>query len=148
MLGPIIVVCLFIYLFFGISPIFSCPYGPGIWTKEQVEAWKPIVFLASTNASTGSKSSQRFFSAFHSTLWDSVVQRSFILERTIHHRDFEPTGAIELLGALDMLDIMTKVSPFVKTVVLEFYSNLTKGMGDPIIQSSIQSSPTTPCLLG
>ena len=87
--------------------------------------------LASTNASTGSKSSQRFFSAFHSTLLDSVVQRSFILEQTIHHRDFEPTGAIELLGTLDMLDIVTKVSPFVTTVVLEFYSNLTKGMGDP-----------------
>ena len=30
-----------------------------------------------------------------------------------------------------MLDIVTKVSPFVKTVVLEFDSNLTKGMGDP-----------------
>ena len=46
MLGPIIVVCLFIYLFspfFEISPIFRCPNEPGIWTKEQVEAWKPIV---------------------------------------------------------------------------------------------------------
>ena len=60
-----------------------------------------------------------------------MIQRSVILERTIHHRDFEPTGAIELLGALDMLDMVTKVSPFVKTVVLEFYSNLTKGMVDP-----------------
>ena len=30
-----------------------------------------------------------------------------------------------------MLDIVLKVLPFAKTVVLEFYSNLTKGMGDP-----------------
>ena len=46
MLRPIIVVCLYIYffLFFWNFPyFFRCPNVPGIWTKEQVEAWKPIV---------------------------------------------------------------------------------------------------------
>ena len=60
-----------------------------------------------------------------------MVQHSFILEHTIHHKDFESTWAIELLGTLNFLDIVTKVPLFVKIVVMEFYSNLTKGMGDP-----------------
>ena len=47
-----------------------------------------------------------------------MVQRSFIPERTIHHKDFKSTGAIELLGTLNFLDTVTKVSYFVKTVVL------------------------------
>ena len=32
---------------------------------------------------------------------------------------------------MNLLDTVTKLPPFVKTVVLEFYSNLTKGIGDP-----------------
>ena len=59
-----------------------------------------------------------------------MVQQSFIPKRTIHHRDFKPIGAIELLGVVDLLDTVMKVSPFVKTKVL-FYSNPTKGMGNP-----------------
>ena len=54
-----------------------------------------------------------------------------VIERTIHHQDFEPTGTIELLRAVNLLDTMLKVSPFVKTVVLESYPNLTKGIRDP-----------------
>ena len=60
-----------------------------------------------------------------------MVQRSFIHEHTIHHQDFEPTGAIKLLGVVNLLDIVLKVFPFVKTMVLKFYSNLTNRMGDP-----------------
>ena len=34
---------LLFYFIFGIFHIFRYPNTPGIWTKEQVEAWKPIV---------------------------------------------------------------------------------------------------------
>ena len=61
----------------------------------------------------------------------TVVQWSFIPESTIHHKNFESIGAIELLGTLNLLDIITKVPPFVKIVVIEFYSNLKKEMEDP-----------------
>ena len=60
-----------------------------------------------------------------------MVHRLFFLERTINYRDFEPTRAIELLGAVNLLNTVLDVSPFVKIVVLEFYLSMTKGMGDP-----------------
>ena len=59
-----------------------------------------------------------------------MIQRSFIPKRTIHYRDVEPTWAIELLRALYLLTTVMEVLPFVKIVVLEFYVNLTKEMGD------------------
>ena len=59
-----------------------------------------------------------------------MVQRSFILEHTLHHKDFESIGAIELLETLNLLDMVTKVPSFLKTIVLKFYSNLTKGLGN------------------
>ena len=73
----------------------------------------------STNVATGSKSSCHFVSDFHSTLWQSMVQRSFIPERTLHHKDFEFIGAIELFETFNLLDTVTKLPPFVKTIVLE-----------------------------
>ena len=60
-----------------------------------------------------------------------MVQRSFIPERTLHHKDFKSTGTIELLVTMNLLDTISKLPLFVKTIVLEFYSKLTKGMGDP-----------------
>ena len=47
-----------------------------------------------------------------------MVHRSFIPERTIHHKDFESTGAIELLGTLNLLDTVTKVFSSMKIVML------------------------------
>ena len=38
---------------------------------------------------------------------------------------------MELLGALNFLDTITKMRPYVKFIVLEFYSNIKKGMDDP-----------------
>ena len=60
-----------------------------------------------------------------------MVHRSFIHECTLHHKDFESTCTIELLGIMNFLNLVTKLPPFVMIVVLEFYSNLTKGMRDP-----------------
>ena len=89
-------------------------------------AYKHIHFIAHIFAYQGfaqanaSQSSSRVICAFHAELWNSMIQRSFIPRHTIHHRDFEPPGVVELLRAINLLTIVMKVSPSVKTVVLEF----------------------------
>ena len=72
-----------------------------------------------------------FLSDFHFFLWQFVVQQSLIPEHSLQHKDFESTGTMELLGTMNLLDTITKLLPFVKTIVLEFYSNLKKVVGDP-----------------
>ena len=59
-----------------------------------------------------------------------MIQRLFIPKRTIHHRDLKPIGVVEFLGFVILLAIVMKVSPSMETVLLKFYSNMTKGMGD------------------
>ena len=57
--------------------------------------------------------------------------RSFVAERAIHLGQFEKTGLIEFFEKDKLLISVTKILPFVKQVVLEFYANLSTGMFDP-----------------
>ena len=49
-------------------------------------------------------------------------------ERTFHTKDFECSGIVELLRETNLLDIVSKLLPFVSQIVLEFYVNLSKDM--------------------
>ena len=52
-------------------------------------------------------------------------------ERTLHGKEFEHSGIAEFLDETNLLDIVSKLHPFVAHIVLEFYVNLSKDMGNP-----------------
>ena len=52
-------------------------------------------------------------------------------KRTLHAKDFEGSVIEELLGETNLLSIVLKLPPFVHQIVLEFYVNLSKDMGNP-----------------
>ena len=60
---------------------------------------------------------------------------SFVVERVIHIGQFEKTGLIELFEKHKLFISVTKIMPFAKQVVLEFYANLSTGMFDPSSES-------------
>ena len=73
----------------------------------------------------------QFRTAAHKDSWTPVCCRSFVAERAIHLGQFEKTGLIEFFEKDKLLISVTKILPFVKQVVLEFYANLSTGMFDP-----------------
>ena len=52
-------------------------------------------------------------------------------ELTLHSKDFECSRIVELLGKTNLLDFVSKLLPFMTEIVLEFYMNLSKDIGDP-----------------
>ena len=62
-----------------------------------------------------------------------MIKRTNIGERTLHAKDFEGSRIKELLGETHLLSIVSKLPPFVSQIMLEFYVNLSKDMGDPFI---------------
>ena len=53
-------------------------------------------------------------------------------ERTLHSKDFAISGIVELLGETNLLGTISKLPPFVLQIILEFYVNLFKDMGNPV----------------
>ena len=72
-----------------------------------------------------------FKSAAHAKLWDSITKRTLVEEGILHAKDFKGSGIEELLGKTNLLSTVSKLPPFVSQIMLEFYVNLSKDMGDP-----------------
>ena len=81
-------------------------------------------------AKSGPSSSRRFSSHSHDKLWIFVVKRAFIEERVLHSKDFGPNGIIEHLEEVNLLSSFRTLGPFMKHIVLDFYVNLRKWMGE------------------
>ena len=60
-----------------------------------------------------------------------MIKRTNIGERTLHAKDFEGSRIKELLWETNLSSTVSKLPPFVSQIVLEFYVNLSKDMGDP-----------------
>ena len=52
-------------------------------------------------------------------------------ERTLHAKDFEHSMIVELLKETSLLNTLSKLPTFVLQIVIEFYVNLSKDMGNP-----------------
>ena len=61
----------------------------------------------------------------------TVTKRTLVEEQTLHAKDFKGSRIVELLEETNMLGTVSKMPPFVPHIVLEFYVNLSKDMGDP-----------------
>ncbi|XP_024025805.1 uncharacterized protein LOC112092857 [Morus notabilis] len=77
--------------------------------------------------------STTFYSNLSEKVWAFVVQRKILSERLVHDAEFKEIGVFELLKEQNLLGTVTKVQPFVKNVVLEFYANLVKEINNPAI---------------
>ena len=53
-------------------------------------------------------------------------------ERTLHSKDFAIFGIVELLGETNLLGTVSKLPPFVLQIILKFYVNLSKDMGNVV----------------
>ena len=80
---------------------------------------------------SGTTDNTLFKSPAHAELWKFVSARQIVAERTLHAGDFRNLGILELLNEVNWLGTVTKVRKFVKLVVYEFYTNLSKSLGDP-----------------
>ena len=70
--------------------------------------------------------------AWHVKLWASISKRTLLSERTLHSKDFTISEIVELLGETNLLGTISKLPPFVLQIILEFYVNLFKDMGNPV----------------
>ncbi|XP_024019818.1 uncharacterized protein LOC112091154 [Morus notabilis] len=65
------------------------------------------------------------------SLWNVMSQRKIHSERMLHVEEFEEIGIVQLLKKQKLFGTMSKIQPFVKNIVVEFYSNLLKAIKDP-----------------
>ena len=64
-------------------------------------------------------------------LWHSVLNITLVSKCTLHPQDFALARTKELLGETNLLGSVSKLPPFVTQIVLGFYVNLSKDIGDP-----------------
>lgn len=112
------------------------PLSTGGSTQETKSSAAPKCPKRATRASSktpkpGKSASPSIGSAQNDTLWNVMSQRKIHPKRMLTVEEFEEVGVVELLKKQKLFGTMSKIQPFIKNIVVKFYSNLLKAIKDP-----------------